>query len=410
MTDQPKPVVIVGAGLAGLVCARELHRTGCEFVLIESADDVGGRVRTDIVDGFRLDRGFQVLLTAYPAAQEQFDYNALNLRPYINGSLIRLNGRFHRLADPWRRPLDGMKSVFGGVGSLVDKLRITKLRANSRRGTVADLFRQPEQTTADALREYGFSPAMIDAFFRPFLGGVFLEKELQTSSRVLHFVFRMFSLGDVAVPALGMQELPRQIAADLPADSIRLNTEAAVVSSTSVQLTNGESIEAAQVVVATHADAAARLTNQQPPENSRRVHCLYFAAESPPVDDPILILNGDNSGPINNLCVPSLVSPDYAPNGQHLISVSVLNSDITDIESRVRAQATDWFGDSVANWRLLRAYDIPHALPNQLSGTDATPGHAKNENGVIICGDHVGNASIQSALESGVHAASFVHA
>ena len=152
MMDDADPVVIVGGGLAGLVCGRELHRAGQSFVLIEASDDVGGRVRTDIVDGFRLDRGFQVLLTAYPAAQKQFDYASLRLKPYTNGSLIRLGGRFHRLADPWRQPLDGLRSVFSGVGSLMDKLRIAKLRARSRRGTITELFNQPETTTAAALR------------------------------------------------------------------------------------------------------------------------------------------------------------------------------------------------------------------------------------------------------------------
>ncbi len=408
MTVESEPVVIVGAGLAGLVCARELHRAGRPFLIIEAADDVGGRIRTDIVEGFRLDRGFQVLLTAYPAARDQFDYATLNLKPYVNGSLIRRNGRFHRLADPWRRPLDGIKSVFGGVGSFADKLRIAKLRRASQRGSIADLFQQPEQTTAAALTGYGFSAEMIDAFFRPFLGGVFLERALNTSSRVLHFVFRMFSQGDVAVPALGMQELPKQIAANLPADNIRLNTSVTSITPTSVTLSDGSNINASRVVLATGAHVAHQLLNQEP-QPSQRVRCLYFATDKPPVNEPILVLNGDGSGPINNLCVPSIVSNDYAPSGQHLISVSVVDAEHIDsqtLEADVRSQAADWFGSStIEPWRLLAEYDIPHALPNQTNGTSATPGRATESNDVIVCGDHVGNASIQSALESGLDAA-----
>jgi phytoene dehydrogenase-like protein len=408
MTDEVKPIVIVGAGLAGLTCARELHRAGRSFLLLDGADEVGGRIRTDVVDGFRLDRGFQVLLTAYPAAQKQFDYAQLNLKPYINGSLIRQANRFHRLADPWRSPLDGLRSAFGGVGSLMDKLRIAKLRSRSRRGTIGELFDQPETTTDAALKDYGFSADMIDSFFRPFLGGVFLERELNTSSRVLHFVFRMFSAGDVAVPALGMQELPKQIAADLPAGSIRLNAHVKAVTPDSVTLEDGASVAASRVVIGTNATAAASLLGQEAPGSTRRVRCLYFAAPAAPIQEPILVLNGDGTGPINNFCVPSLVSSDYAPAGQHLVSVSVVDPQhvaSADLEAQVRTQAVEWFGaDATASWRLIGDYDIPRSLPNQLSGSNAQLGHAREIDGCIVCGDHTGNASIQSALESGLDA------
>lgn len=411
-SDVAKPVVIIGGGLAGLTCARELHRAGRPFVLLEASNDIGGRIRTDIVDGFRLDRGFQVLLTAYPAAQEQFDYSKLNLRSYENGALVRRDGTFHRFVDPWRNPVAGAKSVFGPIGSFFDKLRVAKLRSRSRSGTVAEIFNRPETTTADCLHELGFSDDMIDAFFRPFLGGVFLERELKTSSRVLHFVFRMFSEGDVAVPALGMQQLPRQIADDIPADQIRCQVAARTCNATSVTTYDGETIEAANVVVATSRNAAARLLQHETPPASRRVRCLYFAAERPPVSEPILLLNGDGVGPINNLCVPSLVSPDYAPPGQHLISVSVVEPSFVEskeLKSLVMDQCGEWFGAAeVASWSFLAEYDIPHALPDQLSGGEVGCGRAIVRDGVVICGDHVGNASIQSALESGLDAATLL--
>ncbi len=405
MAEEAKPTVIVGAGLAGLTCARELHRANQPFLIVDAADDVGGRIRTDLVEGFRLDRGFQVLLTAYPEAQTQFDYAKLNLKPYVNGSLIRAAGRFHRLADPWRRPLDGLKSVFGGIGSFADKLRIAKLRSHARRGSIPGLFEQSEIATQQALQDYGFSDNMIDAFFRPFLGGVFLERELKTSSRVLHFVFRMFSEGDVTVPALGMQELPKQIAADLPQDRVRLNAPVVTATPDSVCLADGETIEASRIVIATNASAAAELLGQEPPETARRVRCLYFACEEPPLREPILVLNGDGTGPINNFCVPSLVSSEYSPPGQHLLSVSVVDESHvsnSDLETEVRKQASDWFGtEAIAKWQLLADYDVPRSLPNQLSGANVRPGCAREVGGFVVCGDHTGNASIQSALESG---------
>ena len=405
--DPTVPVVIVGAGLSGLSCARYLNEADVPCVLLEASNDVGGCVRTDEIDGFRCDRGFQVLLTAYPEAQRQFDYDELQLRSFIPGSIIWRKGSFHRFVDPWRRPLDGLRSVFGGVGSFMDRFRVARLRWRSTHGTMNDIFNQPETTTDQALRGYGFTNEMIDVFFRPFLGGVFLERELKTSSRVLHFVFRMFSTGNAALPRNGMQAIPRQMASRLPSDCVRLESPVRELSGTSVTLTNGEQISASHVVLATDAETASALMGEAPPKPSRRVRCLYFAADQAPVAEPILILNGDGHGPINNLCVPSNAASDYAPADQHLISVSVVESSLEDeaLTNEVVKQATSWFGPGVTKWRLIKTYDIPKALPDQLAGADTQPGHSVEKNGVIVCGDHVGNASIQSALESGRHAA-----
>ncbi|MGB1719326.1 MAG: FAD-dependent oxidoreductase, partial [Candidatus Latescibacterota bacterium] len=168
-------VAIVGGGVAGLCCARHLQALGLECAVLEASDAVGGRVRTDAVDGFLLDRGFQVLLTAYPEAQAMLDYDALDLGSFYSGALVRCDGRFARIADPLRHPLDGIQSVFNGVGSPIDKMRVGLLRQRVLRGSWEDLFRQPLQSTAEGLRAEGFSPRMIERFFRPFLGGIFLE-------------------------------------------------------------------------------------------------------------------------------------------------------------------------------------------------------------------------------------------
>ena len=188
-------VVIVGAGLAGLCCARELVQRGVGCVLLEASDGVGGRMRTDLVDGFRLDRGFQVFLTSYPEAQRILDFNKLQLRPFLPGALVRFHGRFHELTDPWRRPFAAIRSVWSPIGSLADKLRIASLRHQSLRGTSEQRFLDPEITSLELLQRCGFSESMIDRFLKPFFGGIFLDPRLQTSSRMLHFVFRMLSTG-----------------------------------------------------------------------------------------------------------------------------------------------------------------------------------------------------------------------
>lgn len=395
-------VLIVGAGLAGLCAARTLQAAGRTFTVLESADAVGGRIRTDIVSGFRLDRGFQVLLDAYPEAATVLDYAALDLKAFLPGALVRYDGRFHEVSDPWRRPLAAVGSLGNPIGTLADKLKVASIRQRTLQGTVEERFRWPETTTINTLRQAGLSDAIIDRFFRPFLGGVFLEPELKTSSRMFEFVFRMFSTGNAVVPALGMEEIPKQIAASLPAGSIRLNTRAIEVTPGHVRLDNGETLRARSIIVATEGPAAARLLGKMPVDG-QPVTCMYFSAPTPPISEPILVLNGDGQGPINNLCVPSVLSPSYAPAGQSLISVTSLSN---AGESAVLDQLEAWFGSPVTDWQHLRTYRIAYALPNQVVPALAVPEReVRRGPGLFVCGDHVDNASINGAMVSGRRAA-----
>jgi phytoene dehydrogenase-like protein len=399
-------VIIVGAGLAGLSCARELHTQGISFQIVEASDGVGGRVRTDEVDGFLLDRGFQVLLTAYPETQRVLDYEKLDLRPFYPGSLVWYKGELHKVADPWREPLDGVRGIISPIGTLADKARVGLLRARVTKGSIEELFQQPEKTTLQALRDEGFSDSIIDRFFRPFLGGVFLNRELETSSRLFEFVFRMFSLGETAVPALGIQQIPLQLAAGLPDGAIRLNSEVTAVKPGAVNLTNGETLAADVVVVATEGPVAARLLDQAvEPPRSRSVTCLYFAADEPPITEPILVLNGTGQGLVNNLHVADRVARTYAPIGQHLISVTVLGNpelDDAELETAVRQELQEWFGSQTGAWRHLRTYRIHHAQPHQPPPTLQPPQRTvRLENGLYVCGDYRDNASINGAMISG---------
>jgi len=397
-----KDTVIIGAGMAGLACARRLHAAGRSFVICEASDRVGGRVATDVCDGYRLDRGFQVLLTAYPEARRLLDYDALDLRRFYPGALVRHGGTWHRVADPFRHPIDGLCGAFNPIGSFADKLRV----GLSRLGGFDFSRHSSDLTTLEALRAEGFSAAMIERFFRPFLAGVFLENRLETTARKLEFVMRHFARGDTAIPALGMAEIPRQLAASLPAAAVRLHTRVAAIDDHGVQLENGECLAAGAVVIATEADGAERLSGRGDsvvPFNG--VACLHFAAPSAPVNEPILLLNGDGTGPINNLSVMSAVSPDYAPPGQQLISISVVDPEAAaapDLDERVRRQLVDWFGAGTGRWRLLRIDRIPRAVPSQRVTSEKPPRLGK---GLYQCGDHCGIASIDTALASGTAAA-----
>jgi phytoene dehydrogenase-like protein len=402
-------VLIVGGGLSGLCCARRLSAAGISCRIYEASDDVGGRARTDEVDGFLLDRGFQVLLTSYPEARQVLDYPSLQLGRFEPGALVRYQGKFHRFVDPLRRPSQLLATALSPVASFRDKLRVARLRRNVCRSSIDQLLARPETTTIDSLRREGFSDRIVERFFRPFLGGVFLDRELKTSSRMFAFVFRMFATGDAALPAQGMAAIARQIAGQLPEGTVQTGVMVDAVEADRLLFKGGETVCAEAIVVACEAPAAARLLGQKTMTDGRGVTCLYFAADRPPIDEPILVLNGDRVGPVNNLCVPSQVTPSYAPPNQSLISVSVLSvpgDNQHNLELEVRAQLRDWFGPVVEQWRHLRSYFIPYALPDQTPpALSPVAKPARRTDGVFVCGDYLDTASIQGAMVSGRRAA-----
>jgi phytoene dehydrogenase-like protein len=407
-------VYVVGAGLAGLRCARRLHDRGVEVTVLEAGDGVGGRVRTDRVEDFLLDRGFQVLLTAYPEAADALDYGRLELCPFYPGALVRTGGRFVTVADPFRRPWDGLRTVLAPVGGLGDKLKVAGLRRQVVDGSLEELFARPETTTREALAARGLSDTIVDRFFRPLFGGVLLDRELGTSSRMFEFVYRMFALGDVALPARGMGAIPEQLAGGLPPDRVRLGRRVTAVGDGGVTLADGERLPARAVVVATDGPTASELLGGEPAApGSVAASCLYFAADRAPVDEPVIVLDGDGQGPVNNLCVPSAVAPTYAPPGAALISAAVVERPGLprgqDLEAAVLGQLADWFGSGVVAWRHLKTYHIPHAQPAQPPGTlDPPERPVRLRPGLYVCGDHRDNASINGALASGRRTAEVV--
>ncbi len=408
------PVVIVGAGLAGLCCGRRLAQCGVPFVVLEASDGIGGRVRTDVVDGFRLDRGFQIFLPGYPEARRVLDYDALSLKPFTRGSLVRWKGQSHRVADPRAEPLTAVRSLFGPVGTPADKFRLPPFFWRIQKDEL-EAPTAPEQTTRDLFAHTGgLSDKFVDRLIRPFLGGVALDKELTTSSRFTRFVLRVFAAGAGAVPALGMGEIPKQIATGLPTGSVRLNSPVASVAGGAVTLESGEGLPASAVVVATDATVAARLLWDAVPDPGwNGSTTLYYATDRPPTAEPILMLDGEGQGPANSVVVLSAASPDYAPPGQSLISVSVVGTpdvEYTDLDVAVRRQLGGWF-DGVAGWRLLRVYHIPYSLPRMPVGS-LTPWRRPVvvRDGLFVCGDHRDNGSIDGAMVSGFRAAQAVMA
>ncbi|MGC6564577.1 MAG: NAD(P)/FAD-dependent oxidoreductase [Akkermansiaceae bacterium] len=399
------PVLIVGGGLSGLSCALRLHEAGRPVRLIEASDDVGGRVRTDRAEGFLLDRGFQVYLSAYPEAGHLLDLERLRLKKFEPGALVFDGRKLHRVMDVFRRPGQLVGSAFAPIGTLIDKLRVAILRFRALGSSVGDITARPDERTDSFLRRFGFSDTMIDVFFRSFYGGIFLERDLRTSSRMFEFTFKMFSEGAATLPEGGMGEIPRQLARRLPPESIRLQSPVAGVTPTSLRLASGEIVEGSHVVLATQASVAGRLVPEfeSGAPSWRSVTTVYFAADQSPLNEAIIALNGTGEGLVNNVSVLSDVSASYAPQGKSLISVSVLGVDRNpELPDLVTRELASWFGDQVDDWCHLRTDLIKHALPEQLpvEGPADEKGYLRL-NKIWICGDHATSASIEGAIVSG---------
>ena len=405
MNKTHQDVIIVGAGLAGLSCAGRLMESGISFVILEAGRRIGGRVKTDRVDGFLLDHGFQVLQTAYPEARKYLNYGRLDLRPFAPGAIIRLQDQFHIIADPRRRPRDLWSTVSAPIGTMGDRLRMVKLAAKVRRTKVADLFQRPDMTTLDFLKAEGFSEKIIQTFFIPFFSAISLDPKSEVSSRVFQYIFRIFAEGDVALPAHGMGSIPAQLAENFPDGSIRTAARVGSIHQGKVELTSGGMMKSRAVVLATEGPETARLLGSRQTIGSNGELCLYYAAAAPPMEQLYLILNGERSGWINSLTVPSQVAPSYAPPGQSLISVVVIgqmSSDDDTVEAAVRGQLTDWFGAQVKDWRHLKTYRIAHALPAQPPPMpDPTVAVIPAKPGIFVCGEYGSVSGIQWAMLSG---------
>jgi phytoene dehydrogenase-like protein len=397
--DVDADVVVIGAGLAGLSAARTLVSAGRSVIVLEAGDGVGGRVRTDLVDGFRLDRGFQILLTAYPEVDRQLDVAALDLQAFDPGSIVWTGSGFEKVADPLRKPADALATLFADIGGLGDKARVGLLRQRLARADPVALLRAPDRSTAEALDALGFSPRMVRRFFRPLVGGIQLDLDLTTSARMFDVIFRTLAVGDAAVPALGMEEIPKQLAAALDPGTVRLRTPVARLDGTAAVLEDGTVVRGRAVVVATEGPVAAELVGVRDP-GSKKVAALWFTAEEPPVRGRSIVLDGEGGGPVTNLAVHSEVSPAYAPPGRCLFVAACPGELDDDLEVAARLQMRRWFGPVADTWELLRHDQIAHGQP--LAAVPFSPKRRVSlGEGRYVAGDHRDTPSIQGAMFSG---------
>jgi len=416
-TDLPTrtDVVVVGAGLAGLAAAHHVARRGREVHLLEAADGVGGRVRTDVVDGFVLDRGFQVVSTAYPELPRLVDVVALELRPFARGAYLFIDGRRHLVADP-RHDIRGLAGYLRApIGSMTDKLGLLRWAAMGAVTSSDRIRAAPDRSAREELRRAG-AGRTIERAVAPFLAGVLLERELTTSSRYVRLLMRTFVRGHSAVPARGMQAIPSQLGQRLDG-RIHLSSPVHAVSPrrgsdpAGVELGDGRRIAAEAVIVATDMDAAAALLppGAVTPRAWRRVTTIYHAAEAPPVREPMLLVDGDG-GLVANSIVLTNAAPEYSADGRALIATSLVGGAADAPLDVVTRRLGDLWSTDASRWEHIATYAVPAALPafDAPSPLRRSVRVAPMGSGLFVCGDHRDTPSIQGALVSGRRAAEAV--
>ena len=412
-------VVIIGAGVAGLTCARELQRRGADVVVIEASDGVGGRVRSDTYRGYILDRGFQVLFDAYPAVQRQLAIPALKLKYFDPGAIICNNQQRIILTDPLRDPnlRDRIRATLSFAISPLDKLRTLALALDLRRQTIDAMLTGPDTTSLAFLRQYGFSETFIDRFFRPFYGGILFDRELQTSTKCLKFDFKMLADGNTGVPTYGMGEISAQLAASLIAEKrIQFSVRAdSIIEHGSqvvgVQLTNGEHIHADAIILATEAPEATRLSGIPTVRGAKQTVTLYYTGDIPFYKGKKLLLNANPQPLVNNAQLLTNVNPAYAPVGKHLLSAVVIGIPPTNEVQLSKAVLRDiqqmFAGDlpaqaAIAAYQPLRQYRIPYAQYEQSPGIHPTlPDNRTVRPGLYFAGEFTEASSLNAAMISG---------
>jgi len=420
--DDSTSVAVVGAGVAGLVAARHLADAGADVTVFERREEVGGRVRTHREDGFTIDRGFQVLFTAYPAVRRELDLGALDLQAFSPGAVIARPGERSVLSDPLRDPFSLTDSLFNREVTTTDKLRTLALRQHVGSRDERDIFASPDAPIDDYLRDWGFSEQYIDNFVAPFYGGITLDRSLSTSKRVFEYTFKAMSEGKIALPADGMAAVPAQLA-DHARDSgatVHLDEAVAAVSAADDSVTvetDARTVDADTVVVAADPRTARRLTGVASiPTTARSSTTLYCALpDDVPLDDNRKIhLNAADDRP--NIVVPlSSVAPSYAPDDRTLLAATFLGGDALDVDERTLLESTR---DALAAWypeRLFGGLDAIHTERIEFAQFAQPPGvhddlpDTRDPAGpVYLAGDYTAWSSIQGAMRSGREAAEAV--
>ena len=405
MSKNSIKVHIIGGGISGLVAAHVLENHGLSPVIIDANDRVGGRVKTDIVKGFQLDRGFQVLLSSYSAAKKYLDYKSLDLQTLKAGSCVFVGGKQCFFGDPLRDLSLFIPTLLSPLGTLGDKLKIAKLNFHLQKKTIDKIFEDREITTKEYLTAKGFSKKIIKNFFTPFFSGIFLESELYTSSRMFEFVFKMFGKGLALLPKGGIEEISKQLKNKLKKTKILFNTLVSNVKNKEITLSDGKKIKTDFTIIATEpANLVEGLKNQK--VSWKSCQNLYFNCYGRVFKKAFIGLVANPESLINNVFYPTSI-PTNNKGENELISVTVVKDHSLPEEKLIERVKNELKKEcKIESVGFLKLYSIPKALPhlNNLQ-YDVSPSETKVKDGIFLAGDVLLNGSLNAAILAGENAA-----
>ncbi|MEP2279479.1 NAD(P)/FAD-dependent oxidoreductase [Maribacter sp.] len=405
MNKQENKVHIIGAGISGLIAATVLEQHGFSPVIIEATDRVGGRVKTDIINGYQLDHGFQVLLTEYPAAQKYLDYESLELQHFLPGASIFKNGKQEVIGDPLRDASLLFSTLSASIGTFSDKLKILKLNTRLKKKTIEQIFNDKEQSTFSYLTDFGFSTKMINEFFKPFFSGIFLENKLDTSSRMFEFVYKMFGEGNAALPKGGIEEIPKQLLHQLTSTTVKYNTAVSAIEDGKILLADGQELESDFIIIATEASYFIQNLKNQALE-WQSCDTLYFEVEHRTIEKPLIGLIPEKNALINNIFYHTSLKTTLN-NGKELLSVTVVNNQELSKDkliAQVQKELTELCG--ITSSTFIKHYSIPKSLPklNDLQ-YELSPSETRLTQTIFLAGDVQLNGSLNAAMIAGEKAA-----
>lgn len=398
-------VIVVGAGFSGLSAAYYLQQKGLNVKVLEVSSQVGGRARSDKLNGFTLDRGIHFYHHSTTELSKIINLNELQLKNCYPGYLLRYEGTFNLFTNPLYQTVDTISTALAKNASFSDKLRLFGLYVKLKTSSYNQLVKENESSTFEYLSKNGFSKKLIDSFFRPMIAANIFDYNLQSSSRFSKIYLKSLFQDHVALPKEGIGKIAESIALKLQPGSICLKSKVKKVTDFGVELTNGDFLESKFVVVATNAiDSNNLLEEKILPAECSHVSTLYFSTDKAPLSKPVVMLNGDNGTTlVNHVFVPSLLHASYAPEGKHLVAVSVVKEhDLDDEELEVKCltELSEWFGLKVMDWKHLKTYHIKYAMPFKPI-LDEVKFTKKITDTVYACGDCLSVGSMESALRSG---------
>ena len=408
MSKKKYKIHIIGAGISGLIAAKVLEENGYSPTILEATNRPGGRIKTDIINGYQLDHGFQVLLTAYPAAQKHLNLKALNLQKFLPGAVIFKNSKQKIIGDPLRNISLLLPTLLSGIGTFYDKIKILQLNYRLKKKDLLTIFAEQEQTTGYYLKSLGFSNDIITHFFKPFFSGIFLETKLETSSRMFEFVYKMFGEGYAAIPKNGIEEIPKQISQNLTKTTIKLNTKVACVQKGKITLDNSEQLKSDFTIIATDPNTLIDGLKNKPFE-WKSCETLYFETNTRVIKKPLIGLNTKRGSLINNIFYNTSLETSVSHNKQ-LLSVTVIDKqNLTNkvLLNKVKIELKEIF--NIDSCKFIKQYSIPMALPKTKDIRYNTSHYQTTlPNNIFLAGDTLLNGSLNAAMISGENAANDV--